>query len=386
MNSLAAWLTRRRLLLSGLILLPAVFWLVQQTDPASTDISAAPPSVSTAVAQQAQWSRSLRIFGTLVAKNEIAISSAQSQLRIVRILAEEGDQVDAGQILAELDDGEQLALVNQAKAELKQAEAGLREQKAEYEEARGHHARLSALGTGPISAQLIDEQKMRARTALARLHAAQSQVNHAQASLKQTQEQLDKTIIYAPEPGLILRRHAQEGAVSGAQPLFILAAQGTLELEGELPAGDLAQLQTGLPARIQLPAHEQPLPGQVRLVAVRVDPYSRLGKVRIALDETVGPARAGLFAHALLDLPVRRLPVVVPANSIVADASGRLSVLVVGADRTVSRRQVQIGEYKQDLVEIRSGLQAGEQVVAQAAALLRDGQEITPISQASDAP
>lgn len=344
--------------------------------PAADPAQAAAPAVSIASAQPARWTRTLRVFGTLVAQDAVAISSTLADLRIARVLVEEGDHVHAGQVLAELDDTQHRARLRQAQAELDKARGELRAHQAEHDDAQRHHARLQTLGVGPVSAHLIEEQKARAQAALARMHAAQAQVQRAHAAVEQNSDQLEQTRILAPQAGLLLQRHAQAGALSGTQPLFVLAGQGRLELEGELPAQELALLQPGLTARIRL--REQELTGTVRLVSPRIDPYTRLGKVRIALPDSIPRMQAGQFVQAVLELPSRDLSVTVPAACLVMDTAGHAGVMVVNEHRQAIWRRIRPGERHDGQVEILAGLQAGEHVVAQAAAFLRDGQEIIP--------
>lgn len=341
------------------------------TEPAP----AAEPSVSIVHARPAHWVRTLRLFGTLVAQDEIMIGSAQTDVRITHVLAEEGEHVSAGQLLAQLDDTQHQARLNEARSELDDAQGQLREQQADHVQAQRHYARLQALGAGPVSAQAIDEQKARAHTAQARVQAAQAQVERAQAAVTQRRDQLAQTRILAPQAGRLLQRHAQPGALVGAQPLFLLAAQDRLELEGELPAQELALLRPGMTARI--PLHGQELNGAVRRVSARVDPYTRLGTVRIALPDSTPPTQVGQFVQAVLELPGRDVSVTVPAACLLIDTSGQASVMVINDRHQTVRRRVQTGERQGDDVEIHAGLKAGESVVAQAAAFLNEGQNVT---------
>ncbi|NHC62088.1 efflux RND transporter periplasmic adaptor subunit [Paenalcaligenes suwonensis] len=155
-----------------------------------------------------------RISGSLVARDTIELGTALTGLRIERVLVEQGDSVQQGQLLAELDRTVLQAQVQHAQAVVDSATAELQEKQALHNAAQKNLKRVMGLSQGTVSAQTLDERRAQADAAKANWQAAQAAVVRAQAELAESQEQLDKTHIVATVDGLILQRHAQAGGAN----------------------------------------------------------------------------------------------------------------------------------------------------------------------------
>ena len=116
--------------------------------------------------------------------------------------------------------------------------------------------------------------------------------------------------------------------------------------------------------------------GTLRLVAPKVDARSRLGRVRIALSDSQ-LLRVGTYAQATLGLERRKLDVTLPARAVSVIDTNLASVMQVDDKGIIVRRMVTTGRRSGALLEITSGLQAGERVVANASAFVREGDVVT---------
>jgi HlyD family secretion protein len=259
-------------------------------------------------------------------------------------------------------------------------------------EAKQALERAQALAkTGNATAAVLEQRVSAAQGAEGRLAAARGGLQSAQADLATARAagaeialRRARTDIRAPEAGIINRRTARIGATAtaAAEPLFRLIARGEIELEGEVPETSLARIHVGNPASLDLDDGRHLL-GKVRRVYPEVDRATRLGKVRIKLGDD--PAlRIGAFARGSVEV-ARRTGVAVPVSSLLYAADGQASVLVV-RDGRVEARPVTAGLSAEGFTEIRSGVSAGESVVARAGSFLRDGDRVRPVPTTASTP
>lgn len=347
--------------------------------PDASDAPAAEPPmrVTTFVAGPATVTPTLRLSGTLVAREDIAIGTALQDQRVAEVHVDVGARVRQGQLLARLETTNVQAQLQQAEAALSRAQAALREQQALDAEARATLARIEPLTrSGAVSAQQGDEQRARAASAAANLQAARADVQQAQAQVADQRSQRGKADILAPADGVVSARTARVGALAGAEPLFRLIGEGEVELDAEATATDLARLATGMAAKVRVAYGEDDLDGTVRLLTPELDPRTRLGRVRVTLDAAHGRSgrwRAGSHAEARFNLPAQVLPVAVPARAVTTNAERQSSVMQVDDQGRVTRRVITIGHRQGDLLEVIAGLAPGECVVREAIAFVREG-------------
>ncbi|TXM89387.1 efflux RND transporter periplasmic adaptor subunit, partial [Methylobacterium sp. WL122] len=335
---------------------------------------------------------SVVVTGTLVPRDEILITPEIDGYRVTEVLVEEGARVARGQVLARLSHdlidrqiAQQAALVDKATAAVPQAESTIEQAEAAGLEARLAYDRAKQLmQTGNGTAVILEGRtsamrQAEGKRAFARngLVIAKAELAQAKAVRDELELRLARTEIRAPEAGVVSRRTARVGitASSAAEPLFRLIARGEIELEGEVPETWLPRIMVGDPARLDLEDGRQ-IVGKVRRVYPEVDRTTRLGKVRIALGDD--PAlRIGAFGRGTVEV-ARRTGVAVPVSSLLFSADGSAGVLVA-KDGRVEARKVMPGLSAAGFSEIRSGLSAGEAVVARAGSFLRDGDRVRAV-------
>jgi RND family efflux transporter MFP subunit len=334
------------------------------------------------------------VTGTLVAREEILVGPEIEGLRVVEVLADEGDVVKKGQPLARLvvdtleaqlaqnnaSQARATAAIAQARSTIAQAEARLKEAKNALE--RGRPLRQS----GYLSESTLDTREQAATTAAAQLQAARDGLTVAEAELAQIKAQrreLDwrraRTDIMAPADGIVSRRNARIGAMASAagEPMFRIIAKGEIELDAEVPEARLGRLKLGQTASIEV-AGLSPVSATVRLVSPEIDKATRLGRTRLLLQSASG-LRIGAFARAHVATGESR-GIAVPSTAIqyVGDSA---TVLVV-TDGRITARKLTLGLASRDNVEVKSGLSEGDLVVARAGTFLRDGDQIMPVPAA----
>lgn len=360
------------------------------------DAAAIAPAVTVVPAERREIVERAVVTGTLVPRDEILVAPEVEGLRITELLVEEGDRVTKGQVLARLSqemivtqEASNVAAVARAEAAIVQAKSQIVQAEAANIEAKQSLERAQSLAkTGNATAAVLEQRVSAAQGAEGRLAAARGGLQSAQADLATARAagseialRRARTDIRAPEAGIVNRRTARVGAsvTAAGEPLFRLIARGEIELEGEVPETSLARITVGDPASLDLDDGRQ-LRGKVRRVYPEVDRATRLGKIRIRLaDDPV--LRIGAFARGTVEV-ARREGIAVPVSSLLYAADGRASVLVA-KDGRVEARTVTTGLSSEGFTEIRSGVVAGETVVARAGSFLRDGDRVRAVPRPS---
>ena len=295
--------------------------------------------------------------GSVVAWQELVISSEVMGLRIVEAPMEEGRSVRAGEVLARLDD----TLVH---AQIAQVDAAINEAVAALDIARADQLRSEDLvRTQSAPRQLVEQRQSATRQAEARLISARARREEAVARLAQTR-------ILAPTDGVISRVSVRIGAVTAlGQEMFRIIRDGRLELDARVPEMELADVQPGQRAVVR--HGSRLIPAEVRIVAPVIAADTRLGLVHVALPPDSG-LRPGMFARAEITGPSRAV-VVVPASAVVfRDGAAQAFVLPADGGR-VAMRRLTAGARLDGMVEIIEGLAVGERVVTAGAGFLVDG-------------
>lgn len=308
------------------------------------------------------------------------------------LLADVGDKVAEGQVLArlsttslELQKSQSLASLASAQANVAQGEALVLEAKATAEDAARTNERTQALrAQGNSSQAAADTAAANAATAKARvasaeqsLVAARAQVTLAEAQLANIELQLSRTEVKAPVAGEIVERNARIGAIAaaGGNNMFVLIRDGALEVNADVAEADLMKLAPGQTAIMRAVGATEPLKGTIRLVEPSIDTVSRLGRVRISIEDSARVV-SGMFIDAEI-LVAEHEAVAVPVTAVGASPAGATVMKVV--DGMVSRVAVKTGIRDGGWVEVLEGIAAGDTVVTKAGAFVRDGDRINPV-------
>jgi HlyD family secretion protein len=361
-------MTPQKLLAAGLLavaIVPALAGCHRASRPVSeraaelravTVISLAPRAIA----------GSLAATGDLVPREEAAVTPEVSGYRVLAVLADVGDTVRSGQVLARLDPALIDAQVAQQAALAAQAEA-LADQAADQAN------RTTGLdGSGDLAQEQINQRRFQAAAAAATARAQR-------AALRDLQIRRDKLSVTAPVGGVVLERTVRPGdaASAGQAAWFRLARDGQIELQAQLAEPELARVRVGQSAIVTLPSGAT-ASGRVRLVSPQIDPKSKLGYVRLTLPVRAD-IRAGGFGRAAFgDATDEGLSV--PESALRYDAAGA-SLMVVGADDRVRRVAVKTGDRGGGWVRLTSAPPAGARIVQNAASLLVDGDKVRPVGQ-----
>lgn len=350
------------------------------------------PAITVTSVAAADLTDRVEATGLIRAVETVQVAPQIEGQAIESLMADVGDRVEAGQVLAVLSATALDLNLSQARASQASAEAAIAQARAQLvaagaarDEAVRVRDRTRALADSGAATRSATESAEAAATsaeaqvtvATQALAAAQAQLGVVKAQIADIELKLARTQVKAPVAGIVTARNATVGAIASAagQPMFTLIRDGALELRADIPEQDLARLAPGQSALIRVVGAAAAIAGTVKLIEPTVDLATRLGAARIAIDPA-GPLRAGQFAGVTIVVAERVAPAI-PVSA-VGGTSSQASALRVEGD-TVHEVAIVTGIRDGGMVEVVSGLAAGDVVVAKAGAFVRDGDHIHPV-------
>ena len=295
----------------------------------------------------------IEALGTARANESVSIRPRVSSI-VTRVAFSEGQLVNAGDLLVELESSE-------IRAGLALAEASLVESQSLYERSRSLESRQA------ISASDLEQL-------LARVKVNEAQVEAARAHLANTR-------IRAPFSGRVgLRRISPGSYVDPATEITTLDDIETIKLDFSVPETFLNVISEGMTIEARnVVFPDRVFTGEVDSVDTRLDPVSRSVQVRAVLPNSGADLRPGMFMT--VDLKQDRGDVlVVPEQSIVPE--GLRQYVFVVADGVVEKRSVLLGRRMPGMVVIEDGVEAGEQVITEGTNKVRDGGRVEILDDA----
>ncbi|RMX08962.1 efflux RND transporter periplasmic adaptor subunit [Vandammella animalimorsus] len=307
----------------------------------------------------------IQYAGVVAARSEAALGFRVAGKLLARPVVQ-GQAVRKGQLLAQLDATDYELSAAAAQAQLRAATTERDLQAADLQRYRELRAQNF------ISAAELDRRS-------AALKAAQSRVEQARAQLSAQGNQAEYTRLVADADAVVTATLAEPGQVVAAgTPVVRLALDGAREVRFAVPEQRLAQVKVGQEVTVRAWADQQtPQAARVREIAASADPATRTFAVKL---EILGAAQPPLGATVTVDWPraAQAQPSIrLPGTAIWSDEAGRSSVWVYEpGSSTVQRRHVELGEADGNQWIVRSGLQAGERLVATGAHVLQEGEKV----------
>lgn len=364
---------RRRWIVIGLLVLAAAiaaYFLLrsgaQETTPAA-DRESQLPVVTVTAPGRATVEGTISATGTIGARREIPVGVVGEGGRVVDVTVDQGSWVRQGQLLVAVDRAVQNQQAAGAAAQIGVARADASLAQANLDRA------LKLVDRGFVSKADVDRLTATRDAAVARVRVAE-------ASLRELQARNARLNIYAPVSGLILTRAVEPGQTvsAGSAPLFTIARGGEMELLARLGEEDLSRISVGTPATVTPVGLGRSYTGQVWQIDPTIDPQTRQGTARIALDYAPG-LRPGGFASAEIKAGTVVAPML-PESAILSDDKGSY-VYIVGQDDKVERRAVRTGLVTNQGITVVEGLTGRERVVLRAGGFLNPGDKVKPALQ-----
>jgi membrane fusion protein (multidrug efflux system) len=288
-------------------------------------------------------------YGNLVPQRTVNIVPNEPG-QMIKLLFKDGQTVDNGTPLAVMDN--------------RIAQAQVQSSQAQYDADMLNLKRTESLANRSLDSMRSLEQ-------------AQSRAAVSQSDLLINQRKLDQLTLRAPFGGTLGAHNVDEGAyLNTGQTIVRLDDTSQFEIEFRMPATIAPLMKDGMPIHVRLPGREDEVEsvGKLSFIDPVVSTDSRSVLLR-ALVPNKGMLRSGLFVHVRLDLDAHDNALVVPVSAVLLELSGSY-VFVVDDKNIAKRRLVQTGLSDDKLIEIVSGVKAGEKVVTVGQFRLSDGDTV----------
>ena len=321
---------------------------------------------------------SLEISGTLTPRSRVAVKPRLPGA-LEQILVDIGDAVTEGQTIATLDRREidaqadaAIAAVAVAKASLETAEASLASAVLEHDRAK------NLFDKGALPRQRLDAADTAHRASVAQRDLATANLAQANAALRRAREIQKNATITSPVTGFVVERNYDAGAMPGELPVVVVADLRQMRLEAGVSELEAGRLRVGMKARVAVQAKPgETFFGQLAAIAPEVDERNRHFKIEVRVPNDGRTLLSGMYATARIVEAAAGNAVLVPKEAVTTKDGKRIVQKVTGD--TVAAVEVTEGLADGARVQIKSGLAAGDVVLADARRPLAAGAKVRGI-------
>jgi RND family efflux transporter MFP subunit len=358
--------------LGGLLIIVIVLFFFFRTSFTPVEIV----EITTATrVSSSQANALLTASGYVVAQRKAAIASKATG-RLVYLGYEEGDKVNKGDIIGKIENADVNAALAQAKANLEINQADLNDAERSLNRAK------TLFASNLISQSELDAVQARYDRVIATIASAKAGVNAAEV-------QVENTLIRAPFDGTILTKNADVGEVvspfsAGATSrvaVVTIADMNSLEVEADVSESNIEKISVKQPCEITLDAYpDQRYRGFVNKIVPTADRSKAtvLTKIKfVDKDNRVLPEMSAKinFLSAPITDKFQAQPKLVVTSSAIATRNGKQVVFLFSGNE-VSEITVEIGDKMGNMIEIKSGLSAGDKVVVKPSEQLKSGAKV----------
>lgn len=295
----------------------------------------------------------LSYSGTIEAVQSIPLSFRTAGT-VEQVLVDVGDAVKKGQLLATLEKEDFENMYDIAKSKYQQASDA-------YERLKSLHANGS-----------IPEIKW---------VEMETNLEQAKASLEISKNNLDKCFLKAPVTGFVGKRNIEPG-MSGlnlTSSALEIVEISTVNIKIAVPENEIGKMKKGIKAEIRVSAlNDKIFEGVMTNISPVADGFSRTYNVKISVKNTDFELKPGMVCEVKLNIMSEKEIVYVPYQSVTMDSDGKAFVYLVGENKKVAKKQiVKTGNYKDNNIEILSGLQQGQIIVIEGKEKLSDNSLIS---------
>lgn len=311
---------------------------------------ASAPVVGLADVESRVMAEAVESVGTTVANESVDLTAAVSET-VSRVHFEDGEFVQQGAVLVELTNSAEASRLAEAQATVNDAQRQL--------------LRLETLSASDLVA---DSEIDQARTAL----------ETAEARLEGVLVEMEDRLVRAPFSGVLGFRNVSAGSLlTPGTVITTLDDVSAIKLDFSIPEVYLADVAVGQVIDAKSIVYEDRVfAGTINVVGSRIDPVTRAVSVRAEIANPDLLLRPGMLLTVSLELNEKSV-LVVPERAVVA-TRGRQTVFLVDGENRVSQQAVQLGRRRGGMVEVLSGLEAGQRVVSEGVANMRPGLTVQP--------
>jgi len=380
------------------------------TQQKTQEVTGIPVEVITA--KTGELSNYITVTGTAKAVKSADLTP-QLQKKVVEVLVDEGDRVEAGDKLVQLDQADIKAQVAEAQAGLEAAQAALEEllagsrqeeidkliaqveqAKAKYEQKERDYKRyqrlfdkeaiskqqLESVRTEYISAKnnykaLQESLKMsQAGPTKEAINTQKSNVAQAEAKLDTAKLNLAKTEITAPFTGRIAEVNLEVGEMAGTQPVISIIDLSSIKIKTYVSEKNINNLELNQSVEVDFNALDHKLAGKIANISPALN-QEKLGfPVEINVDNSSNLIKAGMYAEVKIQTDYSAGKVVIPKQALIQEDDQ--SYVYIVKDNKAVKKEVSTGLTNTKDVEILSGVSAGDRVITVGAEQVSDGNQV----------
>ncbi|MFZ5650775.1 MAG: efflux RND transporter periplasmic adaptor subunit [Bacillota bacterium] len=316
------------------------------------------------------------ITGKTEALDSVAITPKISG-KAKEVLVDVGHRVSAGQLLMRIDMPDLEGVLEQSRAAVRDAEAGVEKSGLDLETARENYERaLSLYNTGALSRSSFDNQYALPYET-AKLQAekiAPNRLAQARAALQTAEANYSNSVIASPISGEVAARYINPGELcSTSKPVFVVADPAGVMVRAYVDENRVNRLKAGQKVAVKVDPADRVLEGEVKNISSSSDPTTKGYLVKFLLAGGDPLVKPGMFARVYTDgTALKRF--VVPKNALVEGGgvyhayvyeSGRVKSVAVGIEKTSEKYAV-----------VKEGLSEGQELVVYSSARLEDGMSV----------
>ncbi len=320
--------------------------------------------------------------GNLEAEERASVASKVSDVTVLSVNVDVGDEVKKGDTLVEMDDSLNRRQVEEARAAVAQAEAAIAQAKSRLSTVEKDYKRYKQLYEEQvISRQQFDQTEGQYEVEKAGLDLAQRELKQAQARLEQLLIVKNYHKVAAPVSGVIAERLVDPGdTIKSGDVLLVISRQDNVKVKGSITETDYPKVKLGQPVHVRVDAFPgQDFDGKVNRITPVLDPATRTGEVE-AMMASQGLLKPGMFARAFIVVGSHEA-LALPREAIrQLTGTGEWYCFVVSGD-VAQQRPIKRGAEQGNWVEVIQGVDPSELVITTVVRQLSDGVPVEVATQ-----
>jgi len=346
-------------------------------------------AVTVATVQSRAIANEIDLVGSLEANAEVVIR-APGRGYITQVLVDVGDAVrgptkDAdGQLVIQLDDELLREKLSGIQAALGVQQADIRAHEARRDLAESTVKRqIPALASAAVTQQEYEESLAQLAIAKAELALSNARLAEGDSAVEEARIELDRFSLTAPISGQLAERLVEVGDLANPDdPLLRIVSINKIKMVIHVSETDYPKINLGQNATVQVdPLPDHSFTGVVIRKAPVLDPETRTSQVFVEIANADQLLKPGMHARVKLMFERRDSVRVIPKTALLDDHDQTVVFVVEGTPPVARRCPVRIGMVTDQLVEILHGLETDQQVIVLGNRLVKNGQEVSPVSQ-----
>ncbi len=335
--------------------------------------------VQTGTAAMGRIAESIALTGSLRAREQVDVSPRIAG-RLTQILADTGQPVARGALLAAIEDDEIRQQIERSNATLAVVDAQIAQRQAELNNAKVEFDRRSQLvASGILSRNELDTLQMRYSVAQSQLELARAQRRQSEAEQRELAIRQSQTRITSPIAGIISKRHVATGAMVGSStPIVTVVSTNPMLVDAQVSERDVPRIKRGSSVAVTIDSlPDEKFTGRIMRIAPTLDPQTRNGSIEIEIPNRNGILKGQMFARIQLDLGTTRESLLIPRDALVyrGDQPGIYTI-----DQEKARYvPLETGLTQGENVEVISGLKVGDTVITRGSNLIKEGDRVRVI-------